>query len=83
VNNTEVKQFQGKDVEQTVVQMQSDSPQGNARMYSVKSRNGRAEIYLKGKISNVSRHLLLDTGCETSVIGRCLLGDVDLIPTQQ
>ena len=84
VNNTEVKHFQGsQDVEQTVGQMQPDSSQGNARMYSVKSRNGKAEVYLKGKIGNVSTFLLVDTGCETSVIGKSLIGDVDLMPTQQ
>jgi predicted aspartyl protease len=84
VSNTEVKRLsEGREVEQTRVQMHSDASQSNARLHSVKSRSGNAEVYLKGKIGNSSTFLLLDTGCEISVIGKNLLGDIDLIPTQQ
>jgi predicted aspartyl protease len=84
VSNTEVKRLsEGREVEQTRVQMHSDASQSNARLYSVKSRSGNAEVYLKGKIGNSSTFLLLDTGCEISVIGKNLLGDIELIPTQQ
>jgi predicted aspartyl protease len=82
--NTEVKQTQiGRDVEQALAKSQQDSSQSNARLYSVKTRNGNAEVYLKGKIGNTSTFLLLDTGFETSVIGKNLLGDVELVSTRQ
>jgi hypothetical protein len=65
-------------MEQTLAKSQQDTSQNYARLYSVKTRNGNAEVYLKGKIGNTSMFLLLDTGCETSVIiGKNLLGDVE------
>jgi predicted aspartyl protease len=85
VSNTDVKRLpEGREVEQTRVQMHSDASQSNVMLYSVKSRSGIAEVYMKGKISNCSTFLLLDTGCEISVTGiNNLLRDVELLPTQK
>ena len=49
-----------------------------ARVSVITSKIKRAELYVKAKIGSKQVTCLLDTGCESSIVGRRLVPDLEL-----
>ena len=59
-----------------------EQPASRTQINTLSSRRA-ADVYLHANVYGKRGHCLLDTGCETSVIGRRMIPDLDLQPTTQ